>query len=137
VLGSPATRAPCCAASAGRVAGVDLVDVRSVVITASPPRRDLDDLHVVRATQAPLADTGVACPRPTVPPVRSEGVTASVDGLVGDPGMGVLDPADVPRSAGGLTPVARTPWAGDARRCSGPIRWIDGANGAETAAPPG
>jgi hypothetical protein len=89
------------------------------VVKAFQPRWRLDYLRVVSAAQRRLAEAGLACPLPEVAPLRFEEIVASVDGLLADPGMRILDPWEMSVSARGLATVALTlrgwdakPWVG-------------------------
>jgi hypothetical protein len=119
VLGSPVRRALFFGASAGCAAGVELSDGRVLVVKAFQPRWRLDCLQVVSAAQRGLVPAGVACPMPEVAPLHFEGIVASVDRFLADPGMRVLEPNEMPVSARGLATVASTlrredakPWVG-------------------------
>jgi Ser/Thr protein kinase RdoA (MazF antagonist) len=119
VLGSPVRRALFFGASAGCAAGVELRDGRLLVVKAFQPRWRLDCLQVVSAAQRRLVAAGIACPQPEVAPLRFEGIVASVDRLLADPGMRILDPGEMSVSARGLATVALTlrhedakPWVG-------------------------
>jgi hypothetical protein len=98
-LRSPIRRALFFAASAGCVGGVQLVDGRQVVIKAYQPRWSFDLLQAVSSAQQRLAAAGFACPAPEVAPLRFEGVTASVDHVLFDPGMRLLEPDEMSVSA--------------------------------------
>jgi hypothetical protein len=101
-LRSPIRRALFFAASAGCVGGVELGDGRQVVIKAYQPRWSFDLLTAVSSIQQRLAAAGFACPVPEVPPVHFEGVAASIDRLLFDPGMRLLDMNEMSVSAAGL-----------------------------------
>lgn len=89
-------------ASAGCVVGVELADGRQVVIKAYQPRWRLDALQAVSTAQLRLSLAGFACPVPTVPPLQFEGVVASIDFFLPDPGMRLLDMNEMADSAGSL-----------------------------------
>jgi len=116
-LRSPIGRALFFAASAGCVGGVELVDGRQVVIKAYQPRWSFDLLQAVSSAQQRLAAAGFASPVPELPPLRFEGVAASVDRLLFDPGMRRLETDEMSVSAESfaeavslLGPVDAQPW---------------------------
>ncbi|MGP0031799.1 MAG: hypothetical protein ACLPVF_14985 [Acidimicrobiales bacterium] len=90
------------AASAGCVGGVELVDGRRVVIKAYQPRWRLDLLRAIWSAQQRLVAAGFACPVPEVSPFRFDGVSASVERLLPDPGMRALVPREMSVSAESL-----------------------------------
>jgi hypothetical protein len=101
-LRSPPTRGLFFGASAGCVAGIELADGREVVIKAYQPRWRLDALQAVSAAQQRLSGAGFACPVPVLPPLQFEDVAASIDFLLPDPGMRLLDMDEMAHSAGSL-----------------------------------
>jgi hypothetical protein len=118
-LGAPVRRALFFAASAGCVAGVELADGRQLVIKAYQRRWRLDLLRVVWSAQRRLVATGFACPVPEVAPFSFEGLSVSVERLLADPGVRVLDPDEMSVSAESLATAAITlrgenasPWVG-------------------------
>jgi hypothetical protein len=101
-LRSPAIRGLFFGASAGCVAGIELADGREVVIKAYQPRWRLDALQAASGAQQRLSDAGFACPVPVLPPLQFEGVAASIDFYLSDPGMRLLDMDEMADSAGSL-----------------------------------
>ena len=118
-LGTPASRGLFFGASAGCVAGVELADGRAVVIKAYQPRWELDALHMVSAAQLRLSGAGFACPVPVVPPFQFDGVAASIDLFLPDPGMRLLDLDEMSDSA---TSLAQAIWI---LRDENAEQWID------------
>jgi len=101
-LRSPPSRGLFFGASSGCVAGVELADRREVVIKAYQPRWRLDALQAVWAAQHRLSAAGFACPVPVVSPLEFEGVVASIDFFLLDPGMRLLGMDEMSDSAGSL-----------------------------------
>jgi hypothetical protein len=118
-LRSPPTRGLFFGASAGCVAGIELADGREVVIKAYQPRWRLDALQAVSAAQQRLSGAGFACPVPALPPLRFEGVAASIDFFLPDPGMRLLDMDEMAHSAGSLAQATSILRDEDARP------WVD------------
>jgi hypothetical protein len=81
---------------------MELADGREVVIKAYQPRWRLDALQAVSAAQQRLATAGFACPVPVVPPLQFDGVAASIDFFLPDPGMRLLDIDEMSDSAASL-----------------------------------
>jgi hypothetical protein len=117
VLGSPGRSALFFAASAGCVSGLELFDERRLAIKAYQPRWELDAIRAVSLAQRRLSATGFPCPIPEIDPVYFEGVLASIDDLLPDPGMRRLGPNEMAASARGLAEMVTvlgsedaTPW---------------------------
>lgn len=119
VLGSPIGQALFFGASTGCVGGLELVDGRQVVIKAYQTRWKLDALQAVSSAQRRLSSAGFACPIPVVVPLRFEGVVASVDSLLSDPGMRLLAMDEMSVSAESLAEAVSVLRYEDARP------WID------------
>ncbi|MFZ0249989.1 MAG: hypothetical protein WAL61_08580 [Acidimicrobiales bacterium] len=81
---------------------MELADGREVVIKAYQARWKLDALQAVSVAQHRLSAAGFACPIPVVQPLRFEGVVASIDFLLPDPGMRLLDMDEMSDSARSL-----------------------------------
>jgi hypothetical protein len=104
-LGSAVRKALFFHASGGCVGGVELFDGRQLVIKAYQPRWKLDALRIVSLSQRRLSAAGFACPIPEVDPLQFEGVVASVDALLPDPGLRRLGADEMAVSAGSLAEV--------------------------------
>ncbi|HEX3796445.1 MAG TPA: phosphotransferase [Acidimicrobiales bacterium] len=91
------------AASAKCALGVELEDGRQVVVKAYQRAWSLDILSAMSAAQARLASAGFACPSPVGVPFIFEGVTASVEHELPDPGMRTFEREEMAISAGALS----------------------------------
>jgi hypothetical protein len=118
-LHSPVKRPLFFAASAGCVGGIELADGRPVAIKAHQPRWSLHLLQAVSTAQKRLASTGFACPVPEIPPMSFEGVPTSIERLLPDPGMRLLEVDEMSVSAESLALAVATlgeenaqPWVG-------------------------
>jgi hypothetical protein len=118
-LRSPIERALFFGASAGCVGGVELVDGRQIVIKAYQPRWSFELLQAVSSAQRRLAAAGFASPVPEIAPLRFEGVAASADRLLFDPGMRLLEPNEMSVSAGSFAEAVSILGAVDA------LPWVD------------
>ncbi len=120
VLRSPVSRGLFFGASAGCVAGLELAAGGQVAIKAYQPRWRLDALRAVSTAQQRLSLAGFACPAPVVAPLLFEGVVASIDSLLPDPGMRLLEMDEMSDSARSLAQSISllrdedaTPWLGE------------------------
>ncbi len=127
VLGSPVGDARFFTASAGCVAGLELTDGRSVAVKAYQRRWQLDHLVQVASATTLLAARAFPCPVPVADPVVFEGVTATIDSMLTDPGMRHLVAAEATLSAAALAEAAATlaeldasAWAGRHAMTAGP-----------------
>lgn len=118
VLGSPIAGALFYAASVGCIAGVELADGRRLAVKAYQERWKPEVLHLVATAQRNLASNGFPCPMPEMEPTRFDGVTASVERVLDDPGVRVLAPEEMGASAGGLAEAA------ELLRSTDPIPWV-------------
>jgi hypothetical protein len=98
---------------------MELIDGRQVVIKAYQPRWSFHLLQAVSSTQQRLAAAGFASPVPEIAPLRFEGVVASIDRLLFDPGMRLLETNEMSISAASFAEAVSILGAVDARP------WVD------------
>jgi hypothetical protein len=104
-LGAPVVGGLFYRASTGLVAGVELTDLRTVVVKVHQPQWSVAFLEAMVTTQRQLAESGFPCPRPLVGPVPTgpRQALATIETLLPDPGMHSLSGSEALEiSAAGL-----------------------------------